>query len=242
MRQLTLEPLQVLRRRTAVRSSDPPAARLRLLHFKMSLRKFFGYSPMAPMRGRIMANSPVWISVLKDLLQAFQSLITAAALVVGGLWAYHRYVREDARHAHIQTSADINFIGKQGDQWIVELIACLKNKGKVQHLVSEFFFDFDALFSGETAMRSEEWGGQVNFPHDIARGSFLPAEMSYFFIGPGVEAKYSYITSVPADASIVMLHCRFKYTDRAAIHTMERTLRVPKDEAELLDKPAEVVS
>jgi hypothetical protein len=169
---------------------------------------------------------------LKDLASIIQSLVTAFALVIGGIWAYRRYVLEENRFAHVETSAEINFVGLHGEYWIAELKAVLNNKGKVQHKIKNFGFDLNALFSGENVNLAPKWGGQVNFPHEIAKGSLLPKSFRYFVIGPGVTAKYSFVTRVPKHASHVILHCWFEYSDRRGYsHTMETTARVPTEDA-----------
>ena len=166
---------------------------------------------------------------LKDLASIVQSLITPLALIAGGIWAYRRYVVEESRFPHIETSAEINFVGIHGDYWIVELRAILNNKGKVQHKIEKFGFDLNALFSDDRVSPSPSWGGQIDFPHEIACGSLLPESFLYFVIGPGVTAKYSFVTRVPKHATHVILHCWFDYCDRRGYsHTMESTARVPE--------------
>lgn len=165
---------------------------------------------------------------LKDLALIVQSLVTATALIIGGIWAYRRYVVEENRFPHLETSAEIDFVGLHGDYWIVELRAVLNNKGKVQHKIEKFGFDLKALFSGDSVNASSEWGGQIGFPHEIAKGSLLPESFAYFAIGPGVTAKYSFVTCVPKHATHVILHCWFDYCDgRGYSHTMESTAHVP---------------
>jgi hypothetical protein len=168
------------------------------------------------------------LSQFKDLASIIQSIGAPLALIVGGLWAYRRYVVEESRFPHIETSAEINFIGLHGDYWLVELRAILYNKGRVQHKIEKFGFDLNALFLGDDIELSSEWGGQVDFPHELAKGSFLPESFSYFVIGPSVTAKYSFVTRVPVKATNVILHCWFDYSDgRGYSHTMEAVARVP---------------
>lgn len=158
-----------------------------------------------------------------------QSLVTAAALIVGAWWAYWKFVLQGERHAHIETSAEIEFIDFHDGAWIVELRAVLTNKGKVEHRVAQFGFDLNALFQEDELATSEEWGGQVDFPHEIVTGSFLPSSFQFFAVGPGVTARYSFVAKVPREARSLMLHCRFSYLDRPTFaHTMERTVKVPE--------------
>ncbi|WP_426524157.1 hypothetical protein [Bradyrhizobium sp. McL0615] len=164
----------------------------------------------------------------KNLAAIFQSIVTPLALVIGGWWAYRRYIVEESNFPHIETSAEISLIGQQGDFWIVELVAVLNNKGKVQHKIEKFAFDLNALYENDPIDVSKKWAGQINFPHEIAKGSFIPKSFQYFVVGPSVTARYSYIARVPASATYLILHCSFDYADgRGFSHTMEKTIQVP---------------
>ena len=118
---------------------------------------------------------------------------------------------------------------EQKDYWVAEIIATIDNKGKAQHKMNKLEFDLNALFSGEQIETSKKWGGQVNFPHPVVQGSFLPDQYQFFFLDPGTKAKYSYIARIPKEASFIILHCWFNYMDeRQYSHTAEKTIAVPK--------------
>ena len=114
---------------------------------------------------------------LKNLAAAIQSIATAVSLVVGGFWVYRKYVRQLENLPHIESDAAINFIGEQNGFWIVEFEGIIENKGNVRHMIRKFDFDVNALFADDPIETSEEWGGQVHFPHKIIDGSFLPKKM-----------------------------------------------------------------
>ncbi len=126
---------------------------------------------------------------LKNLAGALQSFATVISLIIGGIWVYRRYLRQQENYPNIEFSADVNFIGEQADWWIVELIGTIENKGKVQHKMREFKFDLNALYSEDQIDVSNKWGDQVNFPHLVAEGSFLPQRREFFFVAPGIKAK-----------------------------------------------------
>jgi|HubBroStandDraft_4_1064222.scaffolds.fasta_scaffold108111_2 hypothetical protein len=194
--------------------------------------------PGAPVVGFI-AMTPVTRSELaRNLAQAAQGGVTALALIVGGIWAYRKFVLGQEKYPHIETSADINFIGKHEDHWVIELIAWVENKGTAQHRMSAFEFDLYHLLADDTLEEEERFGGQVAFPHLTKKGSFIPKRYTFFFVDPGVKAKYSYITKVPAGANMLIFHWSFKYADgRGYGHTAEITKRVPKREAEDFVQP-----
>ncbi len=169
---------------------------------------------------------------IKNLAAAIQSIATTASLVIGGFWVYRKYVRQVEKYPHIESTADVNFIGDQDDYWIVEFAGILENKGNVRHKIENFYFDVNALFTDDPVETREEWGGQVHFPHKIIEGSFLPKRSSYFFIDPGIKARYSFNGRVPKRTTMVVFHCWFKYVDQPGHgHSAEKVALVPNERA-----------
>jgi len=167
----------------------------------------------------------------KNLTSTLQSFATIASFIIGGIWVYWKFIRQQEKYPNIEFLADIAFIGIQDDWWIDEIIATVDNKGKAQHKINEFKFDLNALYTKDQIDVSTKWGGQVNFPRLVAEGSFLPEKFDFYFLDPGTKAKYSYIARIPKQASFVILHCWFKYADKRNYgHTAERTIAVPRSE------------
>jgi hypothetical protein len=157
---------------------------------------------------------------------AIESLATAVALGVGAYWTYTRFIKQREDFAFIEFTVDMDFVGRQDGSWIVELVAYLENKGKVQHRFSDLSFDLAALFRHDQLRSNNElYGGQAIFPHEIARRPWIPA--GNYFIEPGLKNKHSYVARVPEEATFLMLHGRFTYENQPASHTAERTLAVP---------------
>lgn len=156
-----------------------------------------------------------------------ESIVTAIALIVGGYWALFRFGIAREGYPHIQFTADVQFITFQDGWWIVELLALVENKGRVRHNIVEFQFDLYSLNEGDPVMLVQEFGQQVRFPNLVAKGSWLSRNSNYFFIEPGVTAKYSHIARVPANSKAVILHAWFSYPDGKHSHTAERTIACP---------------
>jgi hypothetical protein len=172
----------------------------------------------------------VSLSEWKEVASLVQSGVTVASMIIGGAWVYAKFVRQQERYPNIEFSSDIQFIGTQAGFWIAELIATVENRGKAQHRMTDFRFDLNSIQANSEISTDDRWGGQVNFPVEVATGSFLPKQFDFFFVDPGVKAKYSYITRIPVTASFALLHCRFRYGDaRGYSHTAERTIAVPQD-------------
>lgn len=181
------------------------------------------------------ADAPSFLDQAVQVATITQAMVTALALIVGGWWTYRRFVRKLEDYAHIETSAEIEVIGRHGDNWIVEVRAVLSNKGQVENKIAGLSFDLVALNHDDPLTRDPElWNGQVSFPHSIAEGTFLRADLRFFSLGPGITAKYSHVTSVSTKAAFLMLHCWFDYIDgRNLHHSMERTVRLPNPAAEV---------
>ena len=162
-----------------------------------------------------------------NVASAVESMATATSLVVGGIWIYWLFFRQRQNQPAIDSGAEIRFIGKQSGWWIVELVATVANKGKVRHKIESFAFDLNALGPDDPVELWDAWGGQVNFPHELTRGSLLPPRMGYFFIDPGCTSQYSHVTRVPEDARFVIFHAWFRYPGKDEHHSAEATAKVP---------------
>ncbi len=163
----------------------------------------------------------------KDLAEALQAVLTSLSILIGGSWVVYRFVLQQERFPNINFTTDINIVGKQGNFWLAELTATIENKGKAQHKMSKIGFDLNAMFVDDPVESEERWGGQINFPHSLTIGSYLPKHQKYFFVDPGTEAKYSYVTKIPLNTSYLLLHSNFAYSTRKnKMHTAEKTIRV----------------
>ncbi len=173
------------------------------------------------------------LSYYKNIADILKSIATVISFIVGGIWVYLRFIRQQEKYPNIDFTADINVVGQQGGFWIVELIAFIENKGKAQHKMEEFNFDLFSISSEEVIETNERWGGQVDFKTLIVKGSFLPERFNFFFVDPGTSAKYSFIAKVPSSASFLILHSNFKYSNRNNYgHTAERTIKLSMEELE----------
>ena len=93
--------------------------------------------------------------------------------------------------------------------------------------MSKFGFDLNAMFDQDEVESKEKWGGQIDFPHRLIWGSYLPKHQQYFFVDPGTTAKYSYLTKAPLSTKYLMLHSNFVCTKRKnSMHTAEKTIHI----------------
>jgi len=167
------------------------------------------------------------IETWEKLTSVILSVITSLSFIIAGIWAYRRFIIQQERYPNLNFTADINVIGKQNNEWLVEVLAFVENTGKAQHKIREFWFNLDLIYKMDPLTLSPKWGEQVEFTEFIER-SFLPEHIRFFFVDPGTTAKYSYIAKIPDNASFALLHCHFKYSDsRRYGHSAEKTIKLP---------------
>jgi hypothetical protein len=161
------------------------------------------------------------------LVGGISDIATVLALVFGGLWTYRLFIRRREDVPHIEFSVDVNFVGVQDDQWLVEILALLDNKGQVRHSISDFTFDLRCVSSDEALRHGGEGiNYQLEIPHKLKEGSWMPRGWAYTFIEPGLRTRYSFISTVPVSASFVLVHGRFSYS-KEDFHTADRLVKVP---------------
>lgn len=187
------------------------------------------------------------------LLSIVQSGLTSIAIIFGGFWAYFRFIRQRENNALIDFSVDIVFHSFLDDYWLVEIVAFVENKGKVQHKIYKFDFKLEYLEKTDRVIstsKEEEERGQVKFKI-LEEGSFMRRKRlkrksltifhnriftpcisipkkRYFFIEPGLKNKYSYVTKVPSNTDILLLHSWFEYPNSKHGHIAEVTKKVPE--------------
>lgn len=153
------------------------------------------------------------------------SALTLATVVIGGVWAYYRVSRRREHAVRIEFTTDVKFVGIQDGNWIVSLDAHVNNEGFVRHEITRFEFEIRCLLKSDRNKTSPELGGQILVPHELIRGSWLPSNWRMTFIEPGLNTVYSFVSSVPLDATFVLLHGYLDYRD--AGHAAETLKAVP---------------
>ncbi len=172
------------------------------------------------------------IKEIKETAELVQIVIATLSIIIGAFWVVYRFILKKERFPKINFTTDINVIGKQDNFYIIELIAVIENIGKAQHKMSNFGFDLNAMLEDDKVQTKEKWGGQIDFPHQLITGSYLPPNYEYFFIDSGTVAKYSYLTKVPSSTTYLILHSRFVYSNRKnQAHTAEKTIKLNKNDA-----------
>jgi hypothetical protein len=164
----------------------------------------------------------------KDLADIVKNVASAIAIVVGGGWALWRFVLQLEAHARIEFDLDLRVLGSQGERLLVEVLAIITNRGVVRHWLSDLRFDLHHLRRDQELVEGDDRiNRQVLFDPLVRKRYWIPPVWRSSFIDPGVTQRYTYVTSIPADSSYLLLYAQFKYPDQESeFHTAQKTFRV----------------
>lgn len=165
---------------------------------------------------------------LKDIAGFINDITTAVGIIVGGGWAFWRFVLRREQHAKIQFDLDLNIISRDHDSLVVEVIAIVENKGLVRHVLTDFKFDLLYLENGDPIINGDERiNQQVLFKPVFKKRYWIPPDWLGTFIDAGVVQKYTYVASVPKTASMCWIFASFKYPDSESdFHTAQKVFNL----------------
>ena len=161
------------------------------------------------------------------LFESLGKLVTLVAAVAGGWWAFEKWRKRDEHFPRIYFEVSVNFLGIKDDRIIVELLANLENKGVVPLRIKDFTFKLRGLKKTDEIVRGgSNIRGQLNFPHLLEDGVFIPLEWGHSFIYPGIMTEYNFVASIPDDVVYVRMQGDFEYLPTRETHHAAKVLKV----------------
>lgn len=168
-----------------------------------------------------------------ELVTFLQSLFTITALLVGGWWTYWKFIRQREDCPKTEFDLDIKFVGTQDGKYLIEVSANVTNKGLVRHRLADFTLNVhyllpdDPLVSGGPRINHQiDFIHSINHDENIKDRFLVPWKP---FVDPGVTQSFIHITSIPIEATFVLLWSKFRYenirdTNR---HLAQKVFKVP---------------
>jgi hypothetical protein len=74
----------------------------------------------------------------KTIAEIIESLLKSAGIIAGGVWVYWKFVHQREHEATMDIDLEVLFVGRQGDKWIVEITALLRNKSTARVKYEDF--------------------------------------------------------------------------------------------------------
>jgi hypothetical protein len=190
---------------------------------------------------------------IKDWIDVAQGLVTVAAMLIGGFWAWSRLVVERGLIPPSQMDLALRTMGSSESATIVEIAVRLHNKGSSALVVTDlrvrlrYLNDDDDIQLIDAPEKAAF--GRVNFPHAhvlnrigaeervanaqirdhdsrLGRGEFLLVPHDTF-VQPGVDQLYTFVTALPRTSSYVLARASFRYEVRPSRMQL-RILRISR--------------
>jgi len=179
-------------------------------------------------------NVKVWIDLAIGI-------VTLVAVLVGGLWAYTKFVVERGLLAPVEFTIDCNTLGEQRGWRLLEILLHLKNVGSSTLVAKDLEARVRYIKSEEKIIvfpdKKKATFGRVDFPHLLTRNlpedkkdikstipenkqdikSTIPIVAHDTFVQPKVDQVYTLVTAVPQSASFVLVWAQFRYVKRPSI-------------------------
>lgn len=127
---------------------------------------------------------------------------------------------------HIEFEINANFYGPEAGAYIAEFLFVARNKGNVQQKFNDIRIRVRGIDDGQGFQFWEGNEPRLNFPRRLVKQkSILPDDYSFFFVEPGIEQVFTYITKIPINTKYLLVHAEFEY-DKYTPHTTERVFEV----------------
>ena len=90
--------------------------------------------------------------------QTFHYIVSAFGIIIGGGWVIWKFSIQGEAHPKVEFDVECEVIGSQDRQKIIQITACLHNKGSVRHKIDgkEFFYKILYLLDTDKVLNGYE--------------------------------------------------------------------------------------
>jgi hypothetical protein len=149
-----------------------------------------------------------------------------AAVVVGGLWVYFRFKREDTHSPKVSFDIEATFYPVDGGSGLAEFLMVINNKGLVNHKFKKIKLRVRGLKQTDSI---KTWGEthRVEFPQKLIDDTDVLYTNKYgsIFVEAGITQKLTFVAPIPADIRFVLARAEFEYLS-GLTHSAERLFEV----------------
>jgi hypothetical protein len=149
-----------------------------------------------------------------------------AAIIIGGLWAYFRFRREDTHSPKVSFDLEATFFPAEGEAGFAEFLMVIDNKGLVKHKFRKINLRVRGLTKTDTIKPWRD-SQRVEFTQKIIDDADVLYKDKYgsIFVEPGVTQKLTFVARVPSNIRFVLARAEFEYSS-GLTHSAERVFDV----------------
>ena len=178
-------------------------------------------------------------------IELITQFVQALTVVVGGIWAVYKFLWENPLKPKVEFDFDCAFLGPQQGNYLAVFTVHVRNKGSVEHQTDEIRITIRGikndtiigLFKNEEMKVADFPDKLVDEVNIVAKRANIKKDGDenkiqnkpafYYFIRPGINQDFNYVTPIPENYRFLIVKCSFKYKIKGiAIHTTERVFEV----------------
>jgi hypothetical protein len=166
----------------------------------------------------------------KRLADVIIEALKLLAIIIGGIWVYFRFRREDTHSPKVSFDIEIHFFSNYPDASLAEFLMVIKNSGLVKHSFKKITLRVRGISKHDAIGL---WGDtqRVEFPHRIVNDADVLYQKKYgsIFVEPGVTQTLTFNACIPAEIRFVLARAEFEYKS-GRTHSAERVFELkPSD-------------
>lgn len=160
-------------------------------------------------------------------MEIFLQSINTILVLVGAVWAYFRFFREGSHKSRIEFDIEADFQGPQKGEYIAAFQIRATNKGNVEHEFDSIRLRVRGVKKDSDLKYLEGKEPMLSFPEkNFDTVEIIPKKIGYYFVRPGVDQRFSYVTKLPSSWSTIICRATFKYRNGRELHTAERVFSI----------------
>lgn len=151
------------------------------------------------------------------------------AVIVGGIWVFFRFRREDTHVPKVAFNIDGTFFGPQQGSYLAELVMSIENKGLVKHRFEEISLRIRGI-RRDAPITLWSDTQRVEFPEQIIDDKDVMYKKKYgsIFVEPDVTQRVTYVARIPVEIRFLLVRAQFQY-DSHRTHSTEKVFEVKSD-------------
>jgi hypothetical protein len=153
-------------------------------------------------------------------------VLKLVAIVIGGMWVYFRFRREDTHSPKVSFDIQAQFFGNPPNASIAEFLMVIVNGGLVKHSFKKITLRVRGISKDDPV---NLWGDtqRVEFPQSIVRDADVLHSRKYasIFVEPGVTQTMTFVAKIPDNIRFLLARAEFEYKS-GKTHSAERVFEL----------------
>jgi len=141
--------------------------------------------------------------------------VEPASVIVGGIWAYWRFVFQRDRYPRVTLTPRIEQVARHNGERVVRVSVDVRNDGTVRLIIPEMWYTLRTLRYGDRILDGgPNLLGQPVFPNlEVHRRPFTHPRHVYAFVDAGTTATFTSVARLAPSTHLALVQVNMRYRD-----------------------------